>query len=428
MVFMKMKLPLMVMALMTGGVLSAQVVFQASHLPQADEWLVMALDHVVSGADAGEAGAQVRWDLSMLQSDQIDSIRVMAPSATIAADLFADATLAMAHSGGSYEFLDLDQAMWYDRGFLGPDPTELFDTMRAVRYEDPLARLPLPAVAGTPFEDEGHYALHYPGDGVFFDSLVFTSAMWVGGEVDGWGIVQTPMGYYEAVRCRRAVSAIDSFVVNFNDVWFLADVQVASATTYEWYAPAARGVVAALTWHADGTVAGAYSLLAPPPIAAFGAEEVTPGTWRFTDSTLNAVTSYLWDFGDGQTSTAANPEHHYQTTGDFEVCLIAANDAGSDTTCRTVSVLVTATDEATTDAAVRLYPNPATDYVELTLAGAGAYELALTDESGRVVKRATVHSGSRLNVRDLAAGAYFYTLATPDGKRQVAQGRLTVVH
>ena len=37
------------------------------------------------------------------------------------------------------------------------------------------------------------------------------------------------------------------------------------------------------------------------------------------------ITSWYWDFGDGTTSTAANPSHTYGTTGSFDVTLIVSN-------------------------------------------------------------------------------------------------------
>lgn len=56
----------------------------------------------------------------------------------------------------------------------------------------------------------------------------------------------------------------------------------------------------------------------------------TPFTVSFTNST-NA-TSYQWDFGDGATSTDANPSHTYTTYGSFDVTLIATGPDGcSDT-------------------------------------------------------------------------------------------------
>ncbi|MCB9265165.1 MAG: PKD domain-containing protein [Lewinellaceae bacterium] len=49
----------------------------------------------------------------------------------------------------------------------------------------------------------------------------------------------------------------------------------------------------------------------------------------FTNLSANAD-SYLWDFGDGNTSTAANPAHTYNNSGQYEVSLTVTNGCGSD--------------------------------------------------------------------------------------------------
>ena len=58
----------------------------------------------------------------------------------------------------------------------------------------------------------------------------------------------------------------------------------------------------------------------------------------FTDSSSNA-TSWLWEFGDGETSALENPTHTYQTTtgSPFTVRLTATNINGSDMMTQTVS-------------------------------------------------------------------------------------------
>ena len=45
----------------------------------------------------------------------------------------------------------------------------------------------------------------------------------------------------------------------------------------------------------------------------------------------NSADSYLWDFGDGSTSTQENPAHPYSSIGNYSVQLIAYNSYGSDT-------------------------------------------------------------------------------------------------
>jgi PKD repeat protein len=56
-----------------------------------------------------------------------------------------------------------------------------------------------------------------------------------------------------------------------------------------------------------------------------------PFTVTFTDTSDASPTKWLWDFGDGTTSTGQNPGHTYTTAGMYNVSLKAWNELGSDT-------------------------------------------------------------------------------------------------
>jgi gliding motility-associated-like protein len=61
---------------------------------------------------------------------------------------------------------------------------------------------------------------------------------------------------------------------------------------------------------------------------------------QFTNLSVGAV-SYLWNFGDGDTSTLENPSHQYDATGTYTAELIAYNEAGCGDTFRlAVNVIV----------------------------------------------------------------------------------------
>jgi gliding motility-associated-like protein len=73
----------------------------------------------------------------------------------------------------------------------------------------------------------------------------------------------------------------------------------------------------------------------PKPVAAFTTDRTyscsIPATIRFTNTTAGVVSS-VWDFGDGSTSTAANPQHVYNAFGVYTVKLIVTGTKGcSDT-------------------------------------------------------------------------------------------------
>jgi len=70
------------------------------------------------------------------------------------------------------------------------------------------------------------------------------------------------------------------------------------------------------------------------PIADFSADRTSgtpPLTVQFSDTSLGTVTSWLWSFGDGSTSTAQNPVHTYTVTGSYTVSLTVTNSVGSST-------------------------------------------------------------------------------------------------
>ena len=77
---------------------------------------------------------------------------------------------------------------------------------------------------------------------------------------------------------------------------------------------------------------GSFSSSMLAPITNF-TSNVTSGNLplavQFTN-TSEGGTSWLWNFGDGNTSTSQNPLHTYLTVGSFNVSLTVTNSAGSD--------------------------------------------------------------------------------------------------
>ena len=74
------------------------------------------------------------------------------------------------------------------------------------------------------------------------------------------------------------------------------------------------------------------------PDVAFSADNTNgeiPFTVNFTDASTKSPTTWLWDFGDGETSTERNPTHTYTTAGIYTVSLTATNASGSDTEIKT---------------------------------------------------------------------------------------------
>ncbi|OON65626.1 GEVED domain-containing protein [Hymenobacter sp. CRA2] len=72
------------------------------------------------------------------------------------------------------------------------------------------------------------------------------------------------------------------------------------------------------------------------PTANFTVDQTVTcsGCVQFTDQSQNGPTSWLWNFGDGTTSTQQNPRHCYTTAGTFTVTLTATNSVGNNVATR----------------------------------------------------------------------------------------------
>ncbi|WP_020378844.1 PKD domain-containing protein [Candidatus Microthrix parvicella] len=88
----------------------------------------------------------------------------------------------------------------------------------------------------------------------------------------------------------------------------------------------------------------------PPPTATFAQPNPAPGVFHVStpvpfdgrpsrDHAGAPVSSYLWDFGDGQTSTSPAPTHVYKTSGTHEVKLTVKDSTGQ-TSFTTRDILV----------------------------------------------------------------------------------------
>ncbi|HPG37899.1 MAG TPA: PKD domain-containing protein [bacterium] len=75
------------------------------------------------------------------------------------------------------------------------------------------------------------------------------------------------------------------------------------------------------------------SVLYPPPAAEFTAEPtsgVIPLTVQFTNFSTGQISSYLWKFGDGDSSVTPNPTHTYTIAGSYSVSLYISGPGGND--------------------------------------------------------------------------------------------------
>ncbi len=164
-----------------------------------------------------------------------------------------------------------------------------------------------------------------------------------------------------------------------------------------------------------------------PPVTAWAVDTSADPLFGFTDASANDPTAWAWTFGDGASSSVADPTHTYAANGRYEVCLTPSNSAGSGTAvCDSVTVRGVPSGLGGTALAIpALWPNPASEAVHLRwplgdgFARTGeTLTWTLSDATGRVLRSGRATAGPApltLAVRDLAAGAYTLRATGPGG-------------
>ena len=160
----------------------------------------------------------------------------------------------------------------------------------------------------------------------------------------------------------------------------------------------------------------------PAPAASFIAMSLEPGLTTSVEFTNNSTdaTSFEWTFGDGTTSTEENPINEYTESGEYEVCLIATNDVGSDTLCQNVMVEVLVSVEYEILNAIQIFPNPVKSTITLNGNTTSIDNYSITDAAGKIIETSN-YKTNQINVSALPKGVYILQLA--DEKQRIKHHR-----
>ncbi len=170
-----------------------------------------------------------------------------------------------------------------------------------------------------------HVDDYYEGMDVHYSSGIFNKAFYLIAETPGW---TTRMSF-------------DIFVKANIDYW-------QPSTNFQQGAEGAMNAAVDYGYSCQDVVNAfaqvGITLVCPgPPVADFSASLLSGGvplTTNFTDLS-QAASSWLWNFGDGGTSTEENPTYTYNTMGVYTVTLTATNEFGSDIKVKTDYITVT---------------------------------------------------------------------------------------
>jgi len=153
-------------------------------------------------------------------------------------------------------------------------------------------------------------------------------------------------------------------------------------------------------------------------IESLGGDSLLPVDPAFTsinDSTSLEVvfdnnsfwaTSYLWNFGDGQTSTEKNPTHTYAQKGVYNVSLTATNWCSSEMFNQTVYAGVTSAVQEPAASLFRVSPNPTNGAIQLKLLQGNVAQVRLTALDGRLLLDQQMADGARIDLNAFGKGLF----------------------
>lgn len=132
----------------------------------------------------------------------------------------------------------------------------------------------------------------------------------------------------------------------------------------------------------------------------------------FNSSTSKNAINYNWNFGDGGTSTIANPTHTYATPGTYTVRLIVDDCMIKDTT--TQSVIVPVTGSVQNYSAlnnVKIFPNPASTFLTIeSPISTQNLKYSISNMLGSIVVVPAAILNKPINIEHLSSGVYMLTL------------------
>lgn len=141
----------------------------------------------------------------------------------------------------------------------------------------------------------------------------------------------------------------------------------------------------------------------------------TGNSVNFTNKSVNG-TSYNWSFGDGQTSTDANPAHTYNDSGTYIVRLITSKGGCSDTVYSTVYLATASIGLSTEKTELIISPNPVKNELRISsgLFLSGNYNIVVTNVYGQVVQKliSSRQEQQNVDVSGLVNGLYFLTVSS----------------
>lgn len=158
----------------------------------------------------------------------------------------------------------------------------------------------------------------------------------------------------------------------------------------------------------------------------------TPHHWFAQNlATGTPPLTYIWNWGDGQTSTGATPSHVYNNPANYFIC-VEITDAngcmstycdsstyifrGNSNLIASINVVISNTNEIDFQNVISIYPNPVSGMCTIDAAGVTNASLSVYDMKGREILKQTFDTRAFINTNDFAKGIYMVSLSDEKGR------------
>ncbi len=323
-----------------------QITITKNDVPMLGDQLGFAIDTLPVGFSPTPPGPDQTWDFSTLGSNFTYTEELIDIAGTPGEADFPTATGAIIQ-GGFYAYIENRDDGVYLIGLYGDfgagTPISLF---LSLPLDPPNRQFALPSTYQTSYINNyvGFQTIESPVPGT--DSLRITNDAVAESEIDAFGVVETPFGFYNALRQKVTTTTELIIEAQVFGLWFEQSRNTTVEVAYHFYNKEVKGRLLEYTIDSIGnagqitysTIPGAQGI---PPIASFDIMDQGGNTFLFTDNSYDNITSREWDFGDGtmMSTTGTSISHTYTNGGTYEVCLTVENSFGSDQLCQPLTVL-----------------------------------------------------------------------------------------
>ncbi|MEA3496018.1 MAG: PKD domain-containing protein, partial [Bacteroidota bacterium] len=162
------------------------------------------------------------------------------------------------------------------------------------------------------------------------------------------------------------------------------------------------------------------------PIASFGANIISgevPLLVNFHDSStiaFNAISQYLWDFGDGNSSIVQNPTYTYQNVGNYDVMLKVISDLGCADSLTKIAFINAKVNGITEveNSEILIYPNPSNEKIYIK-SEIKMQSINLYNSLGKLILETQDLNAKDYELKKQIKGIYFLKIGLMDENKLV---------